>query len=71
MLCSCALLGAAAWRTSLLFEVYRGEAHPGDASEIVGKRGTHVQELLHPYRAVDPDVKNIFTVEIEYLRMLC
>jgi hypothetical protein len=54
-------------RYFMLLEVYPGEADAGDATEIVGQSGAHVQELLHPLGTGDADVQDVFGVEVEDL----
>lgn len=58
-------------RLTLLFEVYPGKPYACDTANVVCECGAHVQELLHPDRAVDADVKDAFLVEVEYVGVLC
>jgi hypothetical protein len=56
---------------TLLFEVYPGEAHPCDSSEVAGKRRTHMKKLLHPDLAGDADVQHVLVVDMKDLSVFC
>jgi hypothetical protein len=50
--------------------VYPGEPYPCDAAEIVGQRGTHVKELLHPHGTIHAHMQDVFPVEVKDLGVL-
>jgi len=57
-------------RLSLLFEVYPGEAHTCDATEVIGKGGAHVEKLLHPDRASHPNMQKVLCIDVKDLRVV-